>query len=213
MAGKFIILEGGEGAGKSTLARNLEREFKKTGTSVIRTREPGGTPWAEKIRSLLIEKDETIDHQMSPVAQLLGYYAARFEHLERIIVPALQEGKIVIGDRFELSTYSYQVHTLGDDRLEALFKVLHAHVAERLKPFECIYLYCDIAPKVGLARVEARGEKKTFFDSQSLDFHQRVREGMVYGQKKINPHFTCVTLDASLNEEDLLTAAKNTLRF
>ncbi len=207
MKGSFIILEGGEGAGKTTLARNLEAKLREQGISVVRTREPGGTPWAEKIRSLLIEKDESIDHRLSPIAQLMGFYTARFEHIERVIVPALARGDVVISDRFELSSYSYQVHAQGDEAIERLFLDLHRHIADRLRPFNCTYLFCDIHPEVGLARVDGRGDAKTVFDEASLDFHHRVRAGMQKAQTCIDPHFTCVTLDASCSEDELLTAA------
>jgi dTMP kinase len=205
--GTFIMLEGGEGSGKSTLARNLEAALIEAGREVVRTREPGGTPWGEKIRNILIEKDETIDHHLTPAAQLLGHYMARFEHLDRVIVPALAAGKVVISDRFELSSYSYQVHAQGDAALERLFLDLHGHVVEKLRPFPCLYLFCDVDPVVGLARVATRNEQKTVFDEAPLDFHHRVREGMVKAQTCIDPHFACVTVDAHDSPEAMLAAA------
>lgn len=209
--GVFIILEGGEGAGKSTLARGLARTFETQNIPVVATREPGGTPWGEKIRSLLLDKDISIDHRMSPATQLLGVYMSRFEHLERVIVPALLEGKVVISDRFELSSYAYQVHAQGDESLARMFRDLHAHVTERLKPFQCVYLYCDIHPEVGLARVDTRGDTKTIFDEASLDFHHRVRDGMVRGQMHLDEHFRRYTLDASQDAEALLVDALKVL--
>ncbi len=207
MQGKFIILEGGEGAGKTTLAHNLDREFTLRGHTVVRTREPGGSPWGEKIRTLLVEKDTTIDHHLSPTAQLIGYYMTKFENLERVILPALQNGHIVVSDRFELSAYAYQVHAQGDGRLDALFLDLHKHIADALRPFRSIYLLCDVHPEIGLARVEKRGESKSIFDAAHLDFHHKVREGMERGALCIDPSFTCVRIDASLSPQEMLERA------
>ena len=207
MQGTFIILEGGEGAGKTTLAKNLETELTKRGLDVLRTREPGGTPWGEKIRHLLITKDESVDHHMAPVTQLMGHYMARFEHLERKILPALREGKIVICDRFELSSYAYQVHSLSDVALRPLFQDLHKYVVDRLQPYRSLYLFCDVHPEIGLKRVENRGDTKSIFDSEKIEFHHKVREGMVQGQTCIDPSFPCITIDASESEERMLDAA------
>jgi len=189
MKGKLIILEGGEGAGKTTLAKNLEEVLIADGRDVIRTREPGGTPHGEKIRSLLIEKDPEIDHHMAPVTQLMGHYMARFEHLERVILPALNVGKIVISDRFEVSSYAYQVYAQGGGNLRELFLDLHKHVLKLLKPYDCYYLFCEIDPKEGLLRVEKRGDKKNIFDEASLDFHHKVRDGMRQARECIDTHF------------------------
>lgn len=207
MTGTFVALEGGEGAGKTTLARKLEEVLTTCGHVVLRTREPGGTPWGERIRKFLIEKDPSIDHHMAPVTQLMGHYMARFEHLERAVLPALRAGQIVVSDRFELSSYAYQVYSQSGGDLHALFVDLHTHVVARLRPYRCIYLFCDVDPEIGLARVNRRGEKKTIFDSATLDFHQKVREGMRVGQQYIDPLFSCVTIDASKSEEEILLHA------
>lgn len=203
------MLEGGEGAGKTTLARNLSEALCMSGRSVVTTREPGGTPWGERIRTLLTEKNSDIDHFMSPMTQLAGYYMARFENLERTIIPALKEGKVVISDRFELSGYAYQVHAQGGERLEPLFLDLHKHVVSMLRPFPCLYIICDIDPTVGLARVKNRGERETHFDAQAIEFHHKVREGMHRAKVCIDPHFTCITIDASRSPEEML---QDTLR-
>ena len=199
------MLEGGEGAGKTTLAENLERALKEKGHEVLRTREPGGTPWGEKIRKLLVIKHEDIDHSLTPMSQLMGYYMARFENLERVILPALREGKVVISDRFELSSYAYQVHAQGDEKLESLFLDLHRHVTELLRPFECIYMLCDVDPSVGLARVKERGETESAFDAERIEFHHKVREGLIQAQERIDPLFKCVVIDASRSREEVLS--------
>jgi dTMP kinase len=132
---------------------------------------------------------------------------ARFEHLERVILPALESGSVVISDRFEMSSYAYQVHALGDKKLENMFFDLHKHVAELLRPFECTYVFCDVHPEVGLARVDSRGEKKNIFDEKTLDFHHKVREGMHHACGCMDTHFTYHVLDASQSEEDMLKSA------
>ncbi len=207
MSAMFIMLEGGEGAGKTTLAGNLERALQKKGHEVLRTREPGGTPWGEKIRNLLIAKHEDIDHSLTPMSQLMGYYMARFENLERVILPALRAGKTVISDRFELSSYAYQVHAQGDAQLEALFLDLHRHVSELLRPFECVYILCDVHPDLGLARVKERGETESAFDAEHIEFHHKVREGMMRAQGHLDPAFRCVVIDASRSREEVLADA------
>ena len=206
------MLEGGEGAGKTTLAENLERALKEQGHDVLRTREPGGTPWGEKIRKLLVTKHEDIDHSLTPMSQLMGYYMARFENLERVILPALREGTIVISDRFELSSYAYQVHAQGDEKLEALFLDLHKHVTRMLKPFTCMYILCDVHPDVGLARVKERGETESVFDAESIEFHHKVREGMMRAQGHLDPAFRCFVIDASRSREEVLEEALKIVR-
>lgn len=213
MSGHLIIFEGGEGAGKSTLARNLEAALREEGFDVVSTREPGGTPWGEKIRSLLIEKDESIDHHMAPRTQLMGHYMQRFEHLERLILPALAEGKVVISDRFEVSSFAYQVHSQAEGQLLEQFRDLHKHVVELLKPYQCSYVICDIHPEEGLKRVASRGDARTIFDDESLQFHHAVREGTRRARGHIDPHFTFHDIDATQSPEEMLKSVREALRL
>lgn len=201
--GRLIILEGGEGAGKTTLARNLAQVLVQEGREVVLTREPGGTPWGEKIRALLLDRDPQIDHKMAPATQLLGHYMARFEHLERVIVPALQEGKTVVCDRFEVSSYAYQV-AAQDESLLALFKALHAQVLVQLKPFSCAYVFCDLPPEAGLARITDRPDRN-IFDDEVIEFHQRVYQGIQEAKTIIDPHYEWFAIDASLPQEKMLS--------
>jgi dTMP kinase len=207
MSGTFIILEGGEGAGKTTLVSGLRDALVREGRMVTTTREPGGTPWGERIRSLLMQKQDDIDHRMSPRAELAGYYMARFENLERVIIPALEEGNVVISDRFEFSGYAYQVHARSNDELEPLFLDLHRHVVDVLKPYTCMYLLCDVDPRVGLDRVMRRGKELSHFDAEDILFHEKVRAGMQRARFCVDPHFSCVTIDASKTPEEMLADA------
>jgi len=165
--GRFITLEGGEGAGKSTQARLLEAALVSAGHRVVRTREPGGAPGAEAIRGVLLGEGP-----WDGVAECMLHFAARREHVIRTIRPALDAGAWVISDRFADSTMAYQVYGQGVSR--AVFDALAAVALEGLAPD--LTLVLDIGPGEGLARAAARGETNRY---EALDpaFHERVRAG------------------------------------
>lgn len=172
MAGKFITLEGGEGAGKTTLIEGLKGALERDGLTVVKTREPGGTPNAEAIRELLLSGDV---ERWSPVSEALLFYAARVDHVERVIRPAIERGDWVLCDRFADSTRAYQGAAGGTDpsRLAALHKVA-------LDSFEPdLTLIVDIDPSVGLERTWARGEKETRFEAKGSVFHERLRQAFL----------------------------------
>lgn len=165
--GKFITLEGGEGVGKSTNLRFITQWLKARGIEYVQTREPGGTPLAEQLRSLLLEKrDEAVD----PTAELLMVFAARAQHLSAVIKPALAEGKWVICDRFTDATYAYQGGGRGLDR--TLIAQLEQTVQNDLRPDRVLLL--DLDPAVGLQRAATRGEADRF-ESEQLGFFNKVR--------------------------------------
>ena len=120
--GLFITLEGGEGSGKTTQIEKLAATLKKQGQEGVTTREPGGTPEAEKIRELLVNRD---GGNWSPIAEILLFFAARVTHVEKLIKPALTEGKIVICDRFTDSTRAYQSygHNIDPDLIESFVQL------------------------------------------------------------------------------------------
>lgn len=165
--GRFITLEGGEGAGKSTQARLLAAALEGVGIRVLRTREPGGAPGAEAIRGVLLGQSA-----WDPVAECMLHFAARREHVVRTIRPALEAGTWVISDRFADSTMAYQVFGQGVPR--AAFDGLAGLALEGLRPD--LTLVLDIGPEEGLARAAARGETNRY---EALDpaFHRRVRAG------------------------------------
>ncbi|MDA0680334.1 MAG: dTMP kinase [Proteobacteria bacterium] len=169
MRGKFITVEGIEGTGKSTNIEFLTLLIKSNGFDVICTREPGGTPMAEKIRQLLL------DHGQEPlpeIAELLLFFAARSLHLRNTIVPALNAGKWVVCDRFTDASRAYQGsgREISPDRIERLAE----WVQEGLEPDMTILL--DAPAEVGLQRAAKRGNADRM-DSQELSFYRRVREG------------------------------------
>ncbi|MEM9013149.1 MAG: dTMP kinase [Pseudomonadota bacterium] len=169
MHGRFISFEGIDGAGKSTQARRLAEALEQAGQDVVLTREPGGSPGAEAIRRLLVEGD--ID-RWSPEAEILLFTAARRDHLERTIEPALARGATVITDRFADSTRIYQ----GVVRAELRESVDALH--QRMIGIDPdLTLILDVEPKHALDRGLARGVEEDRFETMGLAFQQRLRAG------------------------------------
>lgn len=198
MKGKFITLEGGEGAGKTTLIEGLKGALERDGFTVIKTREPGGTPNAEAIRELLLSGDV---ERWSPVSEALLFYAARVDHVERVIRPAIERGDWVLCDRFADSTRAYQGAAGGTDRsrLDTLHKVA-------LGDFEPdLTLVVDIDPNVGLERTWARGEKETRFEAKGSVFHERLRQAFL-NIAAAEPD-RCAVIDGEQPAGDVLEAA------
>ena len=167
MVGKFIVIEGLEGAGKSTAHQCVVDTLKTLGIGeVISTREPGGTPLAEKLRHLIKHENE---EPVTDKAELLMLYAARVQLVENVIKPALAQGKWVVGDRHDMSSQAYQGggRQLGKDLLSSLKQTV-------LSDFEPdLTLYLDIDPAVGLARARGRGELDRI-EQQNPDFFHRT---------------------------------------
>jgi len=168
MKGKFIVLEGLEGAGKTTARKAVIAQLKKQGiTAEIYFIEPGGTPLAEKLRHLI--KHE-MEEPISDKAELLMLYAARVQLVENVIKPALAEGKWVIGDRHDMSSQAYQGGGRQID--QQLLATLKQTILGDFEPD--LTLYLDIHPEAGLARAHGRG-KLDRIEQQSLDFFHRTR--------------------------------------
>ena len=167
--GLFISLEGIDGAGKSTQSRLLAEHLRGLGRDVIETREPGGAAEAEDIRKLLVEGDPD---RWSPETEILLFSAARRDHLERTIAPALARGAVVICDRFADSTRVYQGAARGD--LRDLVDDIHARVIG-VEPD--LTLILDMDPAVALARGLARQSGEDRFEDMGLPFQERLRSG------------------------------------
>jgi dTMP kinase len=170
--GRFISFEGGEGAGKSTQLRRLAARLEAVGHTVTATREPGGSPGAESIRELVLNGAAD---RWSPTAETLLMYAARRDHLERVIRPALARGAWVVCDRFADSTRAYQGAAGGVEPV--LITALETHVLEATRPD--LTLIFDLPVEVGLARAQARAGSEMRFESKGLEFHQRLREAFL----------------------------------
>lgn len=170
--GKFITFEGGEGAGKTTQAQLLCKALEGAGVETLLTREPGGTFGAEAIRNLVLEG--TSD-RWSGMTELLLMYAARLDHVEKLIKPALSRGVWVISDRFADSSLAYQGYArgLGPERVQSL----HNAVMDNFEPDLTILF--DIDPILAQKRVETRGEDMSRFDSESINFHNALRDAFL----------------------------------
>jgi dTMP kinase len=202
--GKFITIEGGEGAGKSTQARlllaALSRELAMIGAAVIATREPGGSPAAEAVRSLLLGHGP-----WDPISECMLHFTARREHVETTIRPALASGIWVVCDRFSDSTLAYQCYGQGVQR--SVFDALASITLEELKPDLTFVL--DIKPTDGLRRAEVRGDTNRY-ERMSNEFHARVHAGF-REIAKAEPD-RCLLLDASNSQADLQEEMLSTVR-
>lgn len=168
MKGLFITLEGGDGAGKSTQIENIESFFKERGFDVVHTREPGGTPIGEKLRDILLDRD---NGEMDPVSEMLIYAASRAQHVAEIIRPAIEAGKVVICDRFTDSSVAYQGYGRG---LGEMVTEVNARATGGLEPD--ITFWLDIDPAAGRERAKRAGEPDRL-ELENADFHYRLYEG------------------------------------
>ncbi|KKA44166.1 MULTISPECIES: dTMP kinase [Salinivibrio] len=169
MKNHFIVVEGLEGAGKSTAINQIKQVLLDAGIQdVITTREPGGTPLAEQLRTLV--KQGHPDEPLTDKAELLMLYAARVQLVENVIKPALAKGQWVVGDRHDMSSQAYQGGGRGMDT--SLMKSLKETVLGTFAP--SLTLYMDIDPEVGLARARGRGELDRI-ETMQLDFFERTR--------------------------------------
>jgi dTMP kinase len=200
--GRFITLEGGEGVGKTTLAKHLRTHLEAQGLDVVLTREPGGSPAAELLRETLYGPSAP---HWAPVPETLLLFAARAAHLEEIIRPALARGAWVICDRFNDSTLAYQGILGGVDR--EFLSDLAARVIGGNNPDLTFML--DLDPAVARARAEQRGEVLTRYDSAPPAFHAGLRAAFL-NIAKANPD-RCSILDASAMPEVIARAALGTI--
>ncbi len=190
MDGKFISFEGGEGSGKSTQLKLLASAFEKSALPFISTREPGGSKGAEKIRSLLVSGDTD---SWDSLTETLLFNAARADHLNKLVLPALKENKTVICDRFLDSTIVYQ--GIGKGLNEAYIKSLHHIIFGNFMPDLTIIL--DISPEKGLMRAGGRGDNENRFEKLDIEFHRKIRDGFLNIAKRESER--CVVLDATQN--------------
>jgi dTMP kinase len=202
--GFFITVEGGEGAGKSTAARMLERALAAEGYEVLLTREPGGIPIAEQIRHVLLDRE---NNGMDGRTEALLYAAARRQHFVQKIVPALQEGKVVICDRFIDSSLAYQGYARGlgiDEVLE-----INRFATGGAMPDVTIFL--DISPEAGLKRIaKDKSREVNRLDLESQSFHKLVHEGYRLLLKRFPERI--VRIDADNEPDKILDLMMSVLR-
>lgn len=191
MRAKFITFEGIEGCGKSTQAKKLHEYFSSQNIESVLTREPGGTKASEQIRSILI--DENLD-KLEAKTELFLNFAARLEHVEKLIKPALSQNKIVISDRFFDSTYAYQGSAFGLD--EKLIDDVRKMTIADFTPD--ITFLIDVPVDTAFARISNRADNNRY-EKLGRDFHQKVRDGFLQLAKK-NPRIKVIDGTKSLQE-------------
>lgn len=165
--GYFLTFEGGEGCGKSTVVKILAEWLKADGWDVLVTREPGGVDISERIRTLIV------DNEMDVMTEALLFAASRNEITKKVIEPAIQQGKVVLCDRFIDSSFVYQglVKRLGIERIYQF----NQPILERIQPDLTFVL--DLDPRIGLERIRKNGRETNKFDEEDILFHERVRRG------------------------------------
>lgn len=169
MIGKFITFEGGEGSGKSSIIHEVAAFVTSLGHEVLVSREPGGISISEQIREVILSKANT---DMEPETEALLYAASRVQHLNKKVLPALKEGKVVILDRYIDSSLAYQgyARNLGIDEVLNINMYATKHMPD-------LTFFIDLSPEIGLARISACNREVDRLDLESLAFHERVYEG------------------------------------
>ena len=194
----FITLEGPEGSGKTTAVDYAVSKLEELGYKIVRTREPGGTPIAEQIRNVILDKANT---KMDPRTEALLYAASRRQHLVEKVWPAIKEGKIVICDRYLDSSLAYQ----GGARGLGVDNILNINMFATEGTFPDLTLLFDIDPEVGLARIAANSNREVNrLDLEKLEFHQKVRNTFLELAKRYPERF--VIIDASKSRDEVANA-------
>jgi dTMP kinase len=200
--GLFIVVDSGEGSGKTTQLNNARDFF---GDALVLTREPGGSLYAEEIRNIILKSPNAGQADAKTLFAL--FWAARADHLKNTIRPALEAGKIVISDRFDSSTFAYQLVAQGNRDLEPLFWQMREFYLGDLKPD--LYVYFDIDPVVGLARKNQQGgDELNHFEARKIDFHNAIRVGY---KEFVTLVPNAVVIDASQSKEKVWEEFKKIL--
>jgi dTMP kinase len=195
LRGKFITFEGIDGSGKSTQARLLAGELRLKGGNVLTTCEPGGTPLGRRLREAFLETEETV----APLAELLLFAADRAQHVEFLVKPALEEGKIVISDRFADATVAYQ--GTGRGFPEKTINQIVNLATGGLKPD--LTLFFDLPVEKAILRAKSRDDDETVrnrMDAETTDFYKRVREAYLKIAEKEPKRFRVVEADGAVEE-------------
>lgn len=202
-AGRFITLEGGEGAGKSTQVAQLKSWLEGRGHRVVTTREPGGSPGGEMIRKLLVEGPV---ERWDGTTEALLHFAARHEHLRSTVWPALKRGDWVVSDRFADSTLAYQGYGHGIER--QIFEQLYKIAVGDFRPD--LTLILDLPIEIGLKRAAERRGSETRYESLPSDFHARVNRGFL--EIAAQEPKRCVVIDATGTIDAIAAAIADAVR-
>lgn len=198
--GLFIVLEGGEGSGKTTISKKLQQVLEESGYNTLLTREPGGDPVSEMIRNVIIHSDD-----IDPFTQLLLIAASRKRNIDLRIKPALEKNNIVICDRFGLSTIIYQGIVQGISLID-ISKVFAATGVYLIKPD--IEIVLDVDPKVGLNRVMTNDREVSAIDRKGLEFHTKVNKAYLKHSYKNESGYR-FDVDANRELDDVFTNVVN----
>ncbi len=193
--GKFIVIEGIEGSGKSTLNRRLKESLEKAGYNILLTREPGGTKIGQDIRTLLLSDREEFS-SMDFKTELLLFFADRAQHIEEIILPALDDGQLVLCDRYFYSTLAYQHFGRGLERgmIDTLIQLVVGTTIPDL------VILVDLDPTTALTRAKSRSSLDRI-EKEDISFHTKIRDGFLKLAKEDADRF--LILDGTLKEEEL----------
>lgn len=203
--GCFIVFEGGEGSGKSTILEMIYNWMIENNIDCIKTREPGGIKIAEQIRSVILDKDNT---EMDGRCEALLYAAARRQHLVERVIPALESGKVVLCDRFLDSSLAYQGHArgLGIDEIYEINKFAIDGY------FPDLSLFFDLNPQVGLERINRNKDREVNrLDLEKMDFHNKVREGYNILLQRGNNNM--IKIDASKSIDEVFESVKESIEL
>lgn len=201
--GIMIVCDGSNGAGKTTVIKAIEKFLIDSGHEVVLTREPGGTPIGEKLREIILSKENP---EMTDLTELMLFGAGRAQHIQEKIIPSLNAGKIVLSDRFDAATFSFQHYARGLDF--DLVKSVNDLAIGSFKPD--INIILDLDPKVGLERVRGRGDELDRLEDEDMNFLIRAREGYLE-QAKAEPSLFAI-IDASVSLEEVINKALITVK-
>ena len=200
----FVTIEGPEGSGKSSVTKEVVKLLEKDGHTIVLTREPGGTPIAEEIRNVILDKKNTA---MDPMTEALLYAASRRQHLVEKVWPLSKEGKIVISDRFLDSSLAYQ----GGARGLGIDKILDLNQYATDGFYPDLTLLFDLDPRVGMARIAANNNREVNrLDLEKIDFHDNVRKTFLALAERFKDRF--VILDASKPFDEVVQDAYRAIK-
>lgn len=194
----FAVIDGGEGSGTTTLAHRLHARFPES----IRTREPGGSRLGEELRGLILRPDAAAYDAETMFA---AFWAARRDHMREIIIPARKQGRMVFSDRFDSSTWAYQIRGQEQSQLVELFWAVRAHYLKDCAPD--MYIILDVPPEIGVPRAKSRGDEMTHFDLAEMDFHRRVRSGYLEFVKDVRTTQRQAVIDATKTKDEVFAEA------
>ena len=204
----FVVIDGVDGCGKGTQISLLKERLPE----VIYTREPGGTPFSEQVRDLLLHTKEWDVEHRTPLSDFLMFWAAREVHVQNLIIPTLDRGQLVISDRFDSSTYAFQLFGEEHRDLLDLFLKIRGRVLDKCKPD--LYIILDLHPEVSLKRMSegSKQDHQSRFDIKPIEYHARVREGFRCFDKICRCKFIDADREISEIHDDIMSVFSS-MRF